>query len=206
MRTQSLRGALIACNRPVLFSMDALLTLIMISLEIRPVGLHILRFSRVSECLLIILSTKKAKASKLSELYGLVWGEHVMFWMGNEGWPVYASSWAVSVCVRICGVLWWVSCVCWFRRRHSFSSLPHFHTRVHSYTHTDTLFSITGEHTQRRRGGRICVCFSLHEWINEFIFVVLPRCLWRVCKVWLKNLSLKECLMVLLFRSRSLTP
>lgn len=24
--------------------------------------------------------------------------------MGNEGQPVYCSSWAVSVCVRICGV------------------------------------------------------------------------------------------------------
>ncbi len=39
MLTQSLHGALIACNRPVFFSVDALLTLIMISLPVH--GTHV---------------------------------------------------------------------------------------------------------------------------------------------------------------------
>lgn len=48
MRAQSLRGALIACNRPVFFSMDELLTLIMIGLEICPLGLHMFKFSQLT--------------------------------------------------------------------------------------------------------------------------------------------------------------
>ncbi len=181
MLTQSLHGALIACNRPVFFSVDVLLTLIMISLPVQLYYIY-LDFPNwwVSERMLVILpilKRLKCPLIKLSELYGLVWREHVMFWMVIEGWPVYASSWAVSVCGS-CGVFWWVSsdlcslkCVCWFRRRHTVFAPSCTFAPTCIHIHKLAHFSILwlNIHRDTEVGGSVFVLVYMNELMSLFL-------------------------------------